>query len=406
MTTVAWAGGDRRITDSRGWSPNPPGSGDIGIIAGGTAITVGETLGGSSLSLQNQTASASPALALFQSTLAANETVSTSAYPGLDYGNGSPPPDVTVLPSAYGTIDAVGVNANAGTIVSGSVGAGMYPSNSLLTVQQTIRISDVASPSGLVIQPGMFVNTGSIDVNADAALTIAGGSAYAQFVNNGAVNTLGDVTIGVAVTGTGTINPRANQYAAHGHVEFGKSVAAGQTVRLAQSGITLDDPAEFQGLITGIETSYATSSSVTLKGQHETSATFGDGVLTVYDGGATVARLRFAADPQSAETLAAGSFQIDNVPDGVLIQYSRFGQGYGVAAGSPGPASPVVLPTPTRLPAASAAPVTLASGATTIARANLDGYVLRLEGVSELDRALARRDFGRVRAAFHAIGAG
>ncbi len=147
--------------------------------------------------------------------------------------------------------------------------------------------------------------------------------------------------------------------------------------------ITLDDPAEFGGLINGLE--YGYGGLVILKGVHETSATFGDGVLTVYDGGATVARLRIGTDPNGSRPLLAGSFAVYDDLRGVYISYDPAGDGHGVTEGTPGAATAPVRPTPARLPAASAGPVTLTSGTTTITQANADGYTLRLEGVAAAD---------------------
>jgi hypothetical protein len=127
-----------------------------------------------------------------------------------------------------------------------------------------------------------FINSGAVSISA-GTLSFLGSAA-----NNGAITAVGAAaSFADTVTGTGTLD-----IGAAGTVALLAGAGMGQTADFAAGTGALDltMPLSFDGLIEG----FGASDQIDLVNTQETSYSFGNGVLTVENGSATVASLRFS----------------------------------------------------------------------------------------------------------------
>jgi len=112
----------------------------------------------------------------------------------------------------------------------------------------------------------------------------------------------GKLTISAHLTGTGTVAATsALAHSAQGKVELQAAVDAGQTFRLSDATMQIDQPLSFQG---GIETGRGGGGAVALEGLSAASWDINDNTVELFDaGGSIVDTLRFTT-PQDATTIA------------------------------------------------------------------------------------------------------
>jgi hypothetical protein len=167
---------------------------------------------------------------------------------------------------------------------------------------------------------GRLINTksGTISGSTISHLNIEGGTG-SRLVNNGTISGHGAaIDIGVPVFGGGTFdmsrgaNPGSHSGTA-AMLEFGQAVGAGETIRVNDTTLVLDQPLTFLAVIDDLSVTpaspFATDSSVILKGRHATDLAFQRNVLTVHDGARTVAHLRFSAGLDASDFLLTDTTQ-------------------------------------------------------------------------------------------------
>jgi len=180
-------------------------------------------------------------------------------------------------------------------------------------------LADAASGT-FAIEPSSFVNNGVLTVTGGVEMDI---EPYGTFANTGAV-TVGDgSTLAIqylnSTSNTGTITVDGGTLTAdHTITGAGGSItlsdgaaatlagaAAGQTLTFEDGtdSLTLTAPADFAATIDGFQS----GDSITLDGVTGATESYADGVLTVTEGGATVAALAISGDYQTSDFIAIES---------------------------------------------------------------------------------------------------
>jgi len=298
MTEFSWLGGTQSLTDPMAWDPSGvPGSGDVGSVYSGNVTAVNQTIS-TTLVLRDS----------YLETVTLN--VSESTLNGI----------ILVEASNASTVGAVGLNRNAGVFVSEEPFDGPFGPASLV-----VNLADLVSPSGVVIQRGVLINTGSIGADDIADTQILGLSGDAELVNSGGISTFsGSFTIDAAVTGTGQIGI-AGEGLAHrpqGTMTFGGAVSAGQTIDMYNGVMILEDPLNFRATISGFGTDPdvlpypdANNARIEIPGRTVTSALFVNHVLNLLNGSTLVAQFGFGNGLTSADFVIQTSSRCTDIID-------------------------------------------------------------------------------------------
>lgn len=307
MTTRSWNGGTAGLSMANAWTPTgAPMNGDTLYIGSGTAEASWRILSGLTIYLQEaanfnstppQPPATPPTLSLDYTIIGATTKVSLGGTYDPTYGTGN----------AIATIDARGFNLNLGTITDTSfIGQGPNGPSSTLTI-------DVGN--------GMFANFGTMSVTAGfvspSSLIVHAASGGASLVNMGLIESDGIVKLDIVVIGRGEIafGKTFLQSTAGppdgATVEATRAVDAGQTVNFAGDGtdshgtLILDDPRQFQGLITNFVASTGNvgalhTDEIVLKGLDVSGFFYHGGsqggVLTLENNCGTATNLRFAGN--------------------------------------------------------------------------------------------------------------
>jgi len=290
MTTKVWVGGTGSIDNPLEWSPGgAPVAGDTAIIETGTATALEQKLDGFTLEL------ASPAGVL---------DISDVQF-GANF--------VLVVPPGAGgsaTLNATGFNANYGTIeMIDPAGPPSY------SPPFTINLRDLAPSADCSGAAAVFVNDGSILDKSGQPFAIVAQSADAVLINNGLMDLdapFMQAYIGVSVLGTGTIEtghaftpaPSALELASVPFLEFGGAVGSGESLVFdGTAHVQLDQPSQFHALIHGFQPLVSPTPNqydsfyqpeIILANTQVTNYSVSNDVLSLWNGTALVAQLRFA----------------------------------------------------------------------------------------------------------------
>ncbi len=257
MTTKTWFGGDGFYRNGADWSPSGvPQAGNSVIVAAGTLHASGRTLSGLTIRLEGTSDSGAPVLALRDVTL--DSSINMAGLPA--------------SPGGYGTIDVAGTVSSAGSIV---VGGGHIDPGFL-----TLSLGPHA----------MFVNTGAIDVYDASNLTVTAGGPGSVFVNDGVVlSGAGFPVFDARVAGNGTFD--VGPSTSGDQITFNAAVGSGEVVALSTANVDerlyLGKPLTFHAAVTGLQG----SNYIDLPNTPVDAHAFANGVLTLSDQGAVVARL-------------------------------------------------------------------------------------------------------------------
>lgn len=253
-----WFGGTGNFQDPGNWSPpGPPETTNTLIINAGTAVARDITITNPLIRLGSPTTT--PTLVLDDATLASTNTIaeqSTTFVPG--------------EPPLNAEIQAVGKVYDDGTLVVGATTIPIIAFPAHMTVDLAQRtVFELGSGASWFSQFGS-----TLDVNAP--------DHGARFVNDGDIQALGGtVVMDVAVSGHGTFDVRVDETKFEtGILEFKDRVGAGQTVRLSDGLLKLDDPKGFHAAITN----FSFPSTIELAQTTVTSASFANNVLTLFNG--------------------------------------------------------------------------------------------------------------------------
>lgn len=229
------------ITDT---TPAPGSS--VVVAAGATATAGGDQLAGVNVILAG--AFGNPANLTLNAATVGSLTVADN-----DLTNGS-----SVY---YGRLDAYGQSAIAGaTVIGGSrpVAPGF--------VDAYVHGSD-----GVLTLNGASLGGGStLTINGDEGATVENDGDIR--IQGGTVT--GRVTILTDLEGTGTISGARDVTGTFAGVRLGGEVGAGQTINLTQTNLTLDQPMEFAGTLTGF------SSDGSISGGNRAGLTLGNETIT------------------------------------------------------------------------------------------------------------------------------
>lgn len=287
MSTKNWGGGNGLFQSDYNWVPSEaPAAGDNLYIQSGISILFNDAFGSadarSSIGLIGDDANNPPLLVLWNATL--TNVAIDNAPPPYTGPADQAPADY----SRHGELIVGGVVTNDGGVI------------------QAGRVSGppVRSSLDIVIAPGStLVNNGLLEAGPFSTMSIVGYDESTlqndQLVQAGG----GKLTISAHLTGTGTVAATsAFASSAQGNVELQAAVDAGQTFRLSQATMQIDQPLSFQG---GIQTSRGQGGgAVTLEGLSAASWDINDNTVELFDaGGSIVDTLRFTT-PQDATTLA------------------------------------------------------------------------------------------------------
>jgi len=291
MTTRTWIGGTGSFDNPNEWSPGGvPGAGDLAIISIGTAMLSMQKLDGFELQLQ------SPASVLDISDVIFGTNFTLSAPGGA---------------GGTSTLNATGFNANNGLIEVGSLQDGPNFSPPF-----TITMSDLAPSPGCSGARAIFVNNGTIQDVDGQPFSIVAQSPDAVLINNGTIDlaaAYSRVSIGVSVLGSGMIStgenvtpaPSADLLTTVPTLEFGGAVGNGETLDIIGSAyVQIDKPLQFHALIEGFAPLPSPTQpppywysfyepTILLENTTVTSYAVSHDVLTLWDGSAVVAQLRF-----------------------------------------------------------------------------------------------------------------
>ena len=257
MATKTWFGGSGSWGTGADWVlAGAPRAGDIAVIATGTVQVHDRLLIGLAIELQGTSDSTAPVLAL------TNVVLDTNLFLA-----GQP-----AAPGGYGKIDVSGRVVSAGNIVVG--GSHIDPGDLLLSLGAQAA----------------FINAGTIDVFDASQFTVASASASAVFVNDGMVlSGMGFPVFDTSVTGTGTFEVGPSTVG--DQITFNNAVGAGETVALSTANVDerlyLGRPSEFHAAVTGLEY----TNLIEMPNTPVDAASFSDGIYTLSDHGAVVARL-------------------------------------------------------------------------------------------------------------------
>ena len=361
MAIVTWAGGTHRITDPGVWTPAAPQAGDLGFVPSGHLIAVDTTVG--------------YAINLFG-------TATTATFDGLGAtvtgGLGGGLEDLGSAPGGYGT--AIGTVAFTGSDVNTGLIGAITIEGQALALQTDI--GDVTSPNGVVIQQGVLLNSASAEFlfgegTFNSAITAT--SPDAALVNDGLIETVTGLAIDTAIEGSGTISAIQDGRASS-NIVFTKAVANSQNVSVFGGAITLDDPLEFGATITTL-TSVVGVGAIYIP-KTVTSASYDGKTLFLLDGNSLVGAIHFAS-------MAASDFYIRSDGGNTTIGNlsgnfnSFYPSNVAVAAAGPFPTAPAIaLPAPVVTLPDAGPNLTFTSGAEVAANQTVDGYTIRLEGLS------------------------
>ena len=264
-----------------------PDSGPNQVVTAGAEVAANQTLNGYSVFLQGS--GFTPSLDVSGVTFGRDFLVESNGMGSSGYA---------------GTLNAVGVNTNLGTIEARTDASAMPTPG---TGQLTVTLSDVVSPDGVLLVAGTFYNEGLIDTDAGSSIAISGGANDA-FVNDGSFTDNGAITIAAAVSGDGTIvvggtnSPLHSASLTFGVVGAVSPVSSGQTIVLEDGTLNITDLPDFNGAITD----YGSSSTLVLKNYTATSYTYANGVLDL--SGTTSGALRVQG--AGGMNLSASSFNV------------------------------------------------------------------------------------------------
>ena len=332
MTVSTWTGGTHKIIALDAWTPSSPvSSDDAGVITSGHAIAIHQTVGPYSTFLDGVDASSATLDAL------------DSTFTGFLGGSFMADP-TGQNPSPYGTVGLLGMNINDGTIgtYSNYNEAPIYP-------KLDINLADISSPTAVIQQAILINNKGTLTSGENAPVTITG-SADALLVNNGTISAEGNFDIGVAVTGTGTIEKMVTGREQNSVLTLEKSVSAGQTLVVDSGEVIVEDPLNFRATVSFPEFSEGYIDFKTAV----TSASFINNVLSLFDNSSLVAQFRVSSDSTASDIAILGDGN-----GGTEIRDS-----YGMYA------SPIFLITTGAVP--TAPPIVLPGSVTTLSRSGSD----------------------------------
>ncbi len=322
-----WVGGKHSFFAAGSWAPmERPHSGDTLTIGYGTA--------------------SAPNIAIVHDRVLSHLTVLLDDGPG---GIGSP-----FVP----TLSLSNAMIGPGTLIEnlGNPQFGASDTEAILVNGWVLNFGTIAENPGsaigntldITIRPhGILFNgmTGVISGTTISNLNIAGGCG-SILINDGTVSGNGTIMdIAVPVTGLGVFNMSqgGNPFSHTGvpsTLEFHHGVGARETIAVNDTTLILDAPLAFLATIDDLSvtpsSAFATDSSVILKGEHVTSLTFNNNILTAQNGQQTLASLHFSAG------LSADDFVLTDTSAGSRI---------GIVAPSPAAASPQVLSNTDLVPA-------------------------------------------------------
>jgi hypothetical protein len=221
----SWSGGSGNFSDPGKWSPpGPPEMSATMLINTGRVHADGLVIGNPTIRLGSS--SARPTLVLQDSTLAAANTIRV---------------DDTASDGAKGVqarIKVLGAVTDDGAITVGALDSSPPP-----TAHLTINI---ARDSSLTLGPA-----GRWSVGGDSTIAVNAHGGAAQLVNDGEIDMSGgSVSIDAPVSGRGVFDVGVGDGATGtGVLEFGGSVARGETVRLTAGLLKLDQAMRFHGSI-------------------------------------------------------------------------------------------------------------------------------------------------------------
>jgi hypothetical protein len=314
MTTETWNGGSGNWNDPTKWTPQSvPQASDTAVLLGGTVDV-------SNVDASNILIWDSWNLAAFQqgdvSALDQDATldISNSVIGDVDLVGGNP---VTPHGTAFAHF-----NINGGVIFRGTFGVvdggegdnlaiNMSPGSALVNQGQWYRYGEGIENTTIDMSPGSaLVNQATIN---GTDLTIAGNGPGEAIVNNGTIAISNDLVLGPLVAGTGTIEltgPAFFLYPTAANAEFQGFVAPQQTFAFEKQpegsylqNLTIDVAREFLGTIAG----FGQGDDVVLKSLTATSEQYKNGVLTLYNGKASVAALHFSGSHSQTDFTLASS---------------------------------------------------------------------------------------------------
>ncbi len=301
-TARLWLGGDDDFFREAAWTPSGrPHSGDILTIGPGTAS--------SPTNVEVNHGSLNHLTILLDD--GPGPTGSTF-YPTLSLSNSIIGHD-TIIENKFEPSPFLGASNTEVILIEGTVrNFGTVAENPAALIGNTLNIS--IGPGSTLIN----AKSGSISGTTISNLNIKGG-AGSRLVNSGTISGQGtNVDIGVPVFGDGTFDmSRGANPGSHSGtstmLEFHQGVAEGETIRVNDTTLVLDQPLTFLATIDDLSVTpasqFATDSSILLKGQHATDLAFQQNVLSVHDGSQTVARIRFSAGLSAVDFLLTDTVQ-------------------------------------------------------------------------------------------------
>jgi hypothetical protein len=336
MTTLTWVGGSSSsFSDKKNWSPQtvPNASSDARIApSAATAIAAGDSTINSLTTNANTTLTigATHSFTILDKPDAANPT-GTSVNGGTIVLNSAAD---LFLSGTFdntgrlatkansdvwlrGTLDNTGAIQQSGDVhvgnasVAGSLvnAAGAHWSiNGNVDVVGGTAAGSRLSNAGTLTRNGLGVTDVTVATINSGNVTVGSGTLeFLRGLKNTGTMTASGATLFISrpIAGTGALDITAN-----GTLHLVKGTGAGQTVDFTGTGtLDLNTPSVFGGTIAG----FGASDLIDLIKTPATGATFSGGVLSVHNGGATVASLHFSGNYSTASFLVTSDNHGDSL---------------------------------------------------------------------------------------------